>query len=283
MNKNYHNKLKSAADAINKAEAILIGGGAGLSGSAGLTYDGKRFHDNFADFIAKYGMTDMYSAGFYSFKTQEEKWGYWSRHIKLNRYTAEVGNVYFELYMMVQNKDYFVITTNVDWQFFKAGFDSEKVFAVQGDYGKLQCTESCHSKLYDNEELVKQMVMEQVDCRVPSDLVPNCPICGKNMEVNIRKDMNFLEDTNWNISNSRYKRFISNIGDKRIVLLELGVGYNTPTIIKYPFEQITSEYKNAVLVRINKEYPEVSKANESKTIVFKEDISSIINDIATKT
>ena len=272
MNANYYAKLQKARQVIQNAEVILIGGGAGLSTSAGLRYSGERFTSHFADFIARYGLTDMYSAGFYPFRTQEEKWAYWSRHIKVNRYDPGPGQVYCNLLKLVKDKAYYVITTNVDAQFEKAGFVNEKIFAVQGDYGKLQCAKACHQTLYDNEDMTRQMVSEQSDCHIPSYLVPKCPRCGEFMEPNIRKDQFFVEDDAWHQASSRYLQFVAALGDKPFVLLELGVGYNTPTIIKFPFERITAQHPNATLVRMNKNYPEVSPMNQAKTIAFNQDI-----------
>lgn len=276
MNANYHDRLKKTRQVIQNAEVILIGGGAGLSAAAGLVYSGERFSAYFADFIAQYGLTDMYSAAFYPFRTQEEKWAYWSRHIQLNRYDAVPGQVYRDLLGLVKEKAYFVITTNVDAQFYKVGFDPAKIFAVQGDYGKLQCAEACHQTLYDNQEIVQHMVSEQTDCHIPSHLIPECPRCGGFMEVNLRKDEFFVEDEVWHSSSRRYTRFLAELGSRQLVLLELGVGYNTPTIIKFPFEHITAQSPSATLIRMNKDYPEVSQENHAKTIVFEQDLGKII-------
>ncbi len=269
-------KIKKAKDVCSVADAIVIGAGAGLSSSAGISYIGKRFDDNFKDFIDKYGMTDMYTAGFYPFKTQQEKWAYWSRHILMNRYNAPVGKPYTDLLNLVKNKNYFVITTNVDAQFYKAGFDKDKIWAVQGDYGKIQCSKGCHNKLYDNEELVKIMVESQHNCRVSDAIVPRCPVCHGNMEVNIRKDMYFVQDEVWYKAADKYEDFLNENKNRNIVFLELGVGYNTPTIIRFPFERYTYTFKNAELVRINLSRPEVPKEIASKSISIGDDIENII-------
>lgn len=277
MNASYRDKLNKIRQAIQNAEVILLGGGAGLSISAGLSYGGERFASHFADFISRYGLTDMYSSGFYPFPTQEEKWAYWSRHIEINRYDPGPGQVYCDLLGVVKEKAYFVITTNVDAQFEKAGFEYKKIFAVQGDYGKLQCAKACHQVLYDNKDMIRQMVSEQIDCRIPSYLIPKCPRCGGFMEPNLRKDNFFVEDDDWHWSKRRYEQFLTALGKKSLVLLELGVGYNTPTIIKFPFERITAEHPNATLVRMNKDYPEVNRMNQKKTIAFDQDIGEIIS------
>ena len=228
--------LQKAETAIAQADAVLIGAGAGLSTAAGIHYDGPEFEKAFADMIARYGFTDLYTSSFYPFRSEEEKWAYWSRHIE-------------------QGKEYFVITTNVDGQFAKAGFDPDKVFEVQGDYGLMQCATACHPKRYSNESLVKQMVAEQKDCRIPSALVPRCPVCGGLMEINVRKDQYFVEDDRWHQQADRYYAFLeATLGKKKLALLEYGVGFNTPTIIRFPFERMAASYPDVTLIRINKDH-----------------------------
>jgi NAD-dependent SIR2 family protein deacetylase len=279
MNKNYKIKIEKAKAAIQNAEYILIGGGAGLSSAGGLAYSGKRFEDNFPDFIVRYGIEDMYSAGFYPFNSQEEKWAYWSKHIKLNRYDTGFCKIYIELKKIIECKKYFVITTNVDAQFYKTGFDAKNIFAVQGDYGKNQCAKGCHRKLYDNEELVKAMVEQQFNCRIPKSLVPKCPMCGSNMEVNIRKDSYFIQDDNWDKSKYLFASFIQEAQGHKLVLLEIGVGFNTPTIIRIPFEQITFNEPNAALIRVNKDLHDSIPENSEKTISFSESAEQVIEDL----
>ena len=247
--------LQKAETAIAKADAVLIGAGAGLSTAAGINYDGPDFEKAFADMIAHYGFTDLYTSSFYPFKSEEEKWAYWSRHIDYARFAPEGKPLYSHLLEMVQGKEYFVITTNVDGQFAKAGFDPDKVFEVQGDYGLMQCATACHPKRYSNESLVKQMVAEQQDCRIPSALVPRCPVCGGPMEINVRKDQYFVEDDRWHLQADRYNAFLEkSLGKRKLVLLEYGVGYNTPTIIRFPFERMAASYPDVTLIRINKDY-----------------------------
>lgn len=279
MKESFSERIDKLRSLLDEAECVLIGGGSGLSSAAGLTYSGQRFTENFGDFIKKYGMSDMYSAGFYPFKTQEEKWAYWSRHILLNRLLPPALPLYQRLFELVKDKDYFVITTNVDAQFTKAGFAIERIFAVQGDYGKLQCAKGCHDKLYDNESLVQKMAAEQKDCRIPSSLVPKCPVCGKDMEVNIRKDACFVQDKAWYEAERRYELFCREARDRKLLLLELGVGYNTPTIIRFPFEAMTHKNKNAVLVRVNAQYPGAIPENAKKTLSFAEDIKDVLRAI----
>lgn len=275
MKENFSDRINKLRSLLENAECVLIGGGSGLSSAAGLTYSGQRFTKNFGDFIRKYSMTDMYSAGFYPFRTQEEKWAYWSRHILLNRWLPPALPLYQRLFELVKDKDYFVITTNVDAQFYKAGFAPERIFAVQGDYGKLQCAKGCHDRLYDNESLVRRMATEQKDCRIPSSLVPKCPVCGGEMEVNIRKDVYFVQDKAWYATEGRYEDFYDKACGKRTVLLELGVGYNTPTIIRFPFERMAYENKGVFLVRMNTQYPDAIPENAKKTLSFDEDISVV--------
>ena len=228
-------QIEKLKEAIKKADAILIGAGAGLSTSAGFTYSGQRFEQYFSDFAAKYGFRDMYSGGFYPYETLEEHWAYWSRYIQINRYENPPKLVYDTLLKLVDGKDYFVLTTNVDHCFQKAGFDKKRLFYTQGDYGLWQCSEPCHQGTYDNEAVVCQMVSEQRDMRVPSELIPRCPRCGKPMSMNLRADDTFVQDEGWYAAAQRYEDFVRRHSGKAVLYLELGVGMNTPGIIKYPF------------------------------------------------
>ena len=228
---------------LDTADAVVIGAGSGLSTSAGFTYTGERFQKYFGDFIVKYGFRDMYSGGFYPFDSLEEHWAYWSRYIYINRYLDAPKSVYQELLKLVQGKDYFVLTTNVDHCFQKVGFDKQRLFYTQGDYGLWQCSRPCHQKTYDNETIVKKMVAEQKDCKVPAELVPRCPVCGAPMSMNLRADDTFVEDEGWHTAARRYEDFLHRHEGQHILFLELGVGGNTPVIIKYPFWRMT--YQNA--------------------------------------
>lgn len=236
---------------IEAADAIIIGAGAGLSTSAGFTYSGSRFHQHFADFEKKYGFHDMYSGGFYPYKTPEEHWAYWSRYIEINRYRNADIPVYEILYELVKDKDYFVITTNVDHCFQKAGFDKRRLFYTQGDYGLFQCSVPCCQITYDNQDIIGRMVKEQKDMRIPSELLPKCPVCGKPLTMNLRSDNKFVEDKGWHRAAERYEDFIRRHKNLHILLLELGVGYNTPGIVKYPFWRITAQNAKAVYACIN--------------------------------
>ena len=278
----YNEQINQTVSLINDAEIILIGGGAGLSTAAGLNFSGKRFTDNFKDFIDKYGdkyMTDFYSAGFYPFKTEEEYWAYWSRHAYMNRVITEGLPVYKQLYNLVNNKEHFVITTNADALFVKSGFEKQNVFATQGDFGFIQCTYACHSKTYDAMDMFTEMKDKIFDCKIPSDLVPICPKCGGRMEMSLRNNQYFVEDDAWHKAEENYSNFLKNIESKKIVLLELGLGFNTPMIIRYPFEKMTKENSNAYLIRLNLDDVKVPKVLGNRVIGIKEDIAKSINDI----
>ncbi len=279
MQGNYRERIDRAREALSRAGFIVIGGGAGLSEAAGLHYSGSRFEENFVDFKGRYGMTDMYTAGFYPFGTQEEKWAYWSRHILLNRWAPPALPLYKALYALVRDKNYFVLTTNVDGQFEKAGFDPARTFAVQGDYGQIQCAKGCHDKLYGDETLVREMAAEQKDCRIPSRLVPKCPVCGGEMEVHVRKDGYFVQDKAWYEAADRYDKFIAGAAGKRTVFLEAGVGYNTPAIIRFPFERMVYRNDRASLIRINRDYPGPIDENRERTISFSEEMKQVISDL----
>lgn len=237
--------------ALETADAVLIGAGAGLSTSAGLTYSGERFERYFADFHQKYGITDMYSGGFYPYSTLEEYWAWWSRHIFYNRYVDAPIPVYRELLDLVNDKDYFVLTTNVDHQFQRAGFDKSRLFYTQGDYGLWQCSKACHNKTYDNEEAVRQMLAQQQDMKIPSALIPRCPVCGAPMTMNLRCDDTFVQDEGWYQAAERYQAFLRIHQCGKVLYLELGVGNNTPAIIKYPFWKYTLENPDAIYACVN--------------------------------
>ena len=270
------NKIKKL---IDESDYILIGAGAGLSTSAGIEYDGKRFYDNFKDFIEKYNFTDMYTSGFYDFKTEEEKWAYWARHMYVNDIGMEATKLYKDILKLVKNKKYFVITTNVDEQFYKAGFDKEKVFATQGSYRYIQCKNACHNKLYDATDMVKEMLKKTKDCKIPTELVPICPVCKGKMEVNLRVDANFVQDDNWYKQDKKYGEVLDNAKDKKTLLLEFGIGFNTPGIIRFPFEQMTYKNKNWYLVRFNKDNCDTFLNIENRTIKVYNDIKDVICEI----
>jgi len=276
---NYESRIKRARKVIKEADYILIGAGAGLSTAGGLEYNGEKFRYNFGDFIEKYNLTDLYSATFYDFPSQEEKWAFWARLIKLNRYNKEPLKIYSEILDIIENKKYFVLTTNVDGQFEIAGFNKENIFATQGDYGMLQCSKACHNKLYPNKDLVEKWLKNTDDCKILSEDVMYCPICGEAMEVNLRKDAYFVEDDYWYKQNDKYNEFLNKIKGKKVVLIEIGVGFNTPGIIRFPFEQLVKENKDYSLIRINKEHPESWNDLGDSLIAFNENTNKIIEDL----
>ena len=275
----YNKRILEVKNLISKADYVLIGAGSGLSTAAGLEYFGESFEKNFKEFIEKYNFPDLYSASFYDFNTQEEKWTFFAKMIYLNRFNKEPLKLYQEIYSLIKEKDYFVITTNVDGQFEKAGFEKERVFETQGDYAYLQCERACHNKLYYNYDLVNEWLKSTSDCKIPSNLVPKCPVCHGNMEMNLRKDANFVQDENWYKQDKRYGEFLDKSQDKNLLLLEIGVGFNTPGIIRFPFEQMVYNNINTHLVRINKDYAFASKEIENKTILFDEDTNKIVEDL----
>lgn len=264
---------------LDTADAILIGAGAGMSTSAGLTYSGERFEKYFFDFARKYGIRDIYSGGFYPFETQEEYWAWWSRHIYYNRYNLVPGKPYTDLLELVKDKEYFVLTTNVDHQFQLAGFDKQRLFYTQGDYGLWQCSEPCHNATYDNEDQVRRMITQQKDMRIPPELIPHCPKCGAPMTMNLRADDTFVQDEGWYAAANRYKAFLQQHGHKHILLLELGVGFNTPGIIKYPFWRIAVQNPKATYACINMGQAVLPKQIEKKSIAIDGDIGAILQGI----
>lgn len=270
---------EKAKEKLESADAVVIGAGAGLSASAGFTYSGKRFEDNFPDFIEKYGFRDMYTAGFYPYETLEEYWAYWSRYILINRYQNAPKSVYHDLRNLVKDKDYFVLTTNVDHCFPKAGFDKRRLYYTQGDYGLWQCSKPCHNKTYDNETIVKKMVSEQENMRIPSGLVPRCPVCGAPMSMNLRVDNTFVDDDGWHKAAGRYQDFIRRHKGLKVLYLELGVGSNTPGIIKYPFWQMTVENPRATYVCVNEGEAVCPREIEGRSVCINGDIGGVLRQI----
>lgn len=275
---NYSDDIQRLKHAIDEADAIVIGAGAGLSTSAGFTYSGERFEKYFSEFREKYGFDDMYAGGFYPYETPEEKWAFWSRYIFINRYMDAPKPVYEQLLALVKDKDYFVITTNVDHCFQKAGFDKARLFYTQGDYGLFQCSVPCTPVTYDNENMVRDMMEQQSDMKIPSELVPTCPVCGEPLTMNLRSDDTFVEDEGWHRAAQRYHQFLRSHNGK-VLFLELGIGYNTPSIIKFPFWQMTAENPDATYACINfgeAMYPEEIQA---QTIAIDGDIGEVIGDV----
>ena len=285
--------IEQLKDKLHTADAVVIGAGAGLSASAGYEYAGARFKKYFGDFADKYGFEDMYSGGFYPYRALEEHWAYWSRYIYINRYMDPPKPVYDRLYELVKDKDYFVLTTNVDHCFQKAGFDKHRLFYTQGDYGLFQCSAPCHQDTYDNDEIVRNMVVSQgyeitkdgaleqpsgvkIKMRIPSELVPRCPKCGHPMSMNLRADQTFVEDEGWHKASERYSEFLRRHQGLNIVYLELAVGYNTPGIIKYPFWQMTAENRSAVYACLNNGEAYAPSQIKDRSICMEGDIGELL-------
>lgn len=288
----YSDKLLTMKEKIQQADAIVIGAGAGLSTSAGFTYSGERFEKYFRDFYEKYGFDDMYSGGFYNYDSLEEYWAYWSRYIYVNRYMDPPKKLYQNILKMIGDKDYFVLTTNVDHCFQKAGFNKERLFYTQGDYGLFQCSKPCHLDTYDNEDEIREMVLSQgfqikdgelinpenqnLKTKIPSELIPKCPKCGRAMSMNLRADNTFVQDKGWDRAAERYEKFMENHRGQKVVFLELGVGYNTPGIIKYTFWQYALNWQNAFYICVNKGQANIPAEIRDKSVGLDADIAEVI-------
>ena len=249
--KDHSAEIDRLKNEIETADAIVIGAGSGLSTAAGFTYSGERFEKYFSDFIEKYQFRDMYSGGFYPFESLEEHWAYWSRYIYIIHYMDVDNGTYKGLFKLVKDKDYFVLTTNVDHQFQKAGFDKHRLFYTQGDYGLFQCSQPCCQETYDNEACIQDMLKTQKNMRIPTELIPHCPKCGKPMTMNLRADDTFVQDKGWYRAAERYEELLRRHKNLHILFLELVVGYNTPAIIKYSFWQMTVKNSKAVYACVN--------------------------------
>jgi len=291
-------QIENLKTVLDRADAVVLGAGAGLSTSAGFVYTGERFETYFQDFAARYHFEDMYSGGFYPYPSPEEHWAYWSRYIYINRYMAPPKPVYETLLALVKDKDYFVLTTNVDHCFQKAGFDKQRLFYTQGDYGLLQCSKPCHRQTYDNEDLIRTMVMAQgyeigpdgalvlpkgtvAETRVPSELLPVCPRCGRPMTMNLRADDTFVQDVGWHQAAERYADFLRNHEQGRVVYLEIGVGFNTPGIIKYPFWQKVYQNGDSVYVCLNEMDAAAPREIKEQSICIDGDSADVIAQLQT--
>ena len=263
--------------ALREADAVVVGAGSGMSASAGFTYSGERFDRYFSDFAKKYGIRDMYSGGFYPFSTPEEHWAYWSRYILINRYMDAPKPVYDDLLKLIAGRDYFVLTTNVDHCFQKAGFDKKRLFYTQGDYGLFHCSGPCCQETFDNEPAVREMAVRQENMKVPTQLLPVCPHCGRPLTMNLRCDDSFVEDEGWHAAAERYENFLRTRAGGKILFLELGVGYNTPIIIKYPFWQMTAKNPNATYACINQGQAVCPREIERQSICIDADVGDILS------
>ena len=281
---------------IGPADAVIIGAGAGLSTAAGFVYTGERFERYFGDFGRKYGFRDMYSGGFFPYSTQEEFWAYWSRYIWINRYMDAPESTYSDLLRLVKDKDYFVLTTNVDHCFQKAGFDKKRLFYTQGDYGLFQCTKPCCQRTWDNEDAVRKMVLSQgytigkqndlvlpegteAEMRVPAELLPKCPNCGRPLTMNLRSDDKFVEDDGWQSAAAEYESWLTQHRDRKVVFLEIGVGYNTPGIVKYTFWQQVYRNEKAFYACLNMEEQPVPEEIRDRSVIISGDSSRVIREL----
>lgn len=272
-------KIEKLKQEIKNSDYILIGAGAGLSTSAGFLYDGKRFEDNFKDYIKKYGFTDMYSAGFYNFPTLEEYWAYFSLYVYINRFDIGENETYLNLYNIVKDKNYFVITTNVDGRFIDSKFDKDKIFAVQGDFALFQCSKPCRQETFYNEKYIREMIKYKKEMKIPTELIPKCPYCGRNMSMNLRADDTFVQDKNWDEQKNRYEEFLKISDNSKILFLELGVGFNTPSIIKYNFWRMTLNNKKSVYASINLGECYCASDIEERSICIDYDIAEVLKKL----
>ncbi len=276
---NYSERIKTFKQQIDQADNIIIGAGSGLSSAAGIDYAGPDFRREFREWIDRYGITDLYSSSFYPFKTDEERWACWAKHIWFARYQPEAKLLYKQLLDLVKDKDYFVITTNVDGQFQKAGFDTERIFATQGDYGLFQPASGYPQETNSNREWVEKVLPHIRDCRIPTELIPTTPD-GQPVAMNLRCDDTFVEDAHWHEQAHRYHDFIEKARNGQLLLLELGVGFNTPVIIRFPFERMTIEFPHTSLVRFNRDYPHTMNRGVRNFTYFTEDINQVFAQVS---
>ncbi len=285
-------EIERLKEDIEMADAIIIGAGAGLSTSAGLTYSGERFEKYFPDFAARFGIEDMYSGGFYPFPDDETRWAWWARHIYYNRYIDPPQPVYKDLLSLVKDKEYFVITTNVDHQFQRAGFDKERLFYTQGDYGLFQTENGRNGRTYDNEEWVMKAMEAQgfsrdengifqprydrLTMRLPKELIPKAPDGSGKVTTNLRADMSFVQDEGWYEASANYAHFLRDHERGHVLYLELGVGRNTPVIIKYPFWVMVYDNPRAVYACLNYSEAYAPKQIGDRSIIVKGDIGEAL-------
>ena len=272
-------EIERLAEALENADAVLVGAGAGLSTAAGFTYSGAHFERYFADFRERYGFTNMYSGGFYPYATAEERWAFWSRYVMVNRYDLGANPLYVQLRELLAGRDYFVLTTNVDHQFQLAGFDKQRLFYTQGDYGLFQCSKPCCRETFGNEAAIRAMFEQQRDMRIPSELIPRCPHCGAEMSMNLRADDTFVQDDGWFAAAARYRDFERRHRGMRTLYLELGVGYNTPAIIKYPFWRATLENPKATYACLNMGEALAPKEIAERSICFNADLAETLSKL----
>lgn len=275
----YENELAKLKNSFYTADAVIVGAGSGLSASAGLDFAGERLTSLFGDFVKKYGITDMYTGCFAPFESNEERWAYWARWAWYNRYLDIPKNTLQKLYTLLSGKDYFVLTTNIDHTFIRAGFPKERLCYTQGDFGLFQCSKPCHLETYDNYDILKQMIEQEKDMKIPAELIPHCPKCGREMDFNLFWDNTFVRDKGWHIAHDRYENYIAAHNKGHILYLELGVGYNSPGVIKYPFWQMAAENPDATFASVNLSLPSYPAFLQERSIVISADIDRVITDL----
>ncbi|MGN0203317.1 MAG: SIR2 family NAD-dependent protein deacylase [Coprococcus sp.] len=275
----YKDEIHKLKKIMCEADAVIVGAGAGMSTSAGYDFGGKRLEKYFGDFVKKYGMTDMYSGCFADFETREERWAYWSRWAWINRYEAIPKDTHRKLLQLLKNKDYFVLTTNIDHTFQRSGFPKEKLCYTQGDFGLFQCSGPCHTDTYDNRDILQKMILQEKNMRVPAELIPYCPKCGREMDFNLFWDDTFVRDKGWHTAHERYLKYLDAHKKGRILYLELGVGFNSPGVIKIPFWNMVMENQDAVFVSVNLTLPCYPEALKERSIVIQADIDQVITEL----
>lgn len=276
---NYSELIEQLKNEFVEADAVVIGAGSGMSTAAGLVYDGERFDKYFSDYKEKYGIEHMYGGSFYPFETAEEYWAWWARMAKVNRYDCLPGQNHYDLLELVKDKEYFVITTNVDHLFQKAGFDKTRLFYTQGDYGLWQCAKPCKQVNYDNAEMVEKMIEATTDMKIPTDMIPKCPVCGGAMRTNLRDDDKFVQDDGWYAAAERYEKFLQKHINSHVLYLDLGIGWNTPGIIKIPFWRMTKANEKAVYACVNFGEAFTHNEIENQSICINEDIVKVLSDV----
>ena len=272
----YSERIDHLRQAIQEADRIIIGAGSGLSTAAGLDYAGEDFRREFAPWIERYGITDLYSSSFYSFESREVYWACWAKHIWFCRYRTGALPLYKQLCGLFPEA--FVVTTNVDAQFELAGFAKESIFATQGDYGRFQPANGEPKQTWSNRRWVEQVLPLIDDCRIPTLMIPLTED-GRPAAMNLRVDDTFVEDEQWHRQAKRYTDFVQEASQSNLLLLEFGIGYNTPGIIRLPFEQMAQRFPNTTLVRFNRDNPEPYLQDLPHFLSFTKDINEILNQL----
>lgn len=272
----YSERISFLRHAVQEADHIIIGAGSGLTTAAGIDYAGDDFRREFAPWIERYGFTDLYTSSFYPFETPEEYWAYWAKHIWFSRYRTGTTELYKTL--LHRFPEAFIVTTNVDAQFELAGFPAERIFATQGDYCWFQPASGSPKTLVDNREWVFRVLPHIHECRIPTEMIPSMPD-GSPASLNLRVDDTFVEDFHWHLQARRYTDFVHRASQDNLLLLEFGIGYNTPGIIRLPFEQMAQRFPHTTLIRFNRDNPEPYIEDMPRFTAFTEDIATVINQL----